>query len=374
MAGIGLSLLVPPAWAYDVNDKLSIGGIAAWGGQCQELTDRFRASSPCRGALPFRPHLSYRPTQQDVLSAELSFAAGNGLNGVSAFRLSPWAADLEDDVKDINGRGRNYLVTAWYRHDLLIAKDNALSVTLGIIDATDFLDNNAFANDEYTQFMNEGLVNSPQVFLPSYDLGGALQWELGPWSVSAVYMNVGMGGDDNEDGEVGRVTNRDVSDDYDYFGTELGYSVRTALGEGNYRIAYSRTSKDFLDPSATHAERRVAMAMSFDQELGNHLGAFLRTDTQFDRAAVDFKYYYAGGLQIRGSPWGRENDNIGLGVAYLHGGNLDIKSTRLAEAYYRFVIRDRFALTADLQYMHDEKRIGEDPKGFILGLRADAYF
>ena len=64
-------------------------------------------------------------------------------------QLAPWSADLEDDVKDINGRGRNYLLTAWYRHDFPITPNNTLSATLGLIDATEYLDTNAFANDEY---------------------------------------------------------------------------------------------------------------------------------------------------------------------------------------------------------------------------------
>lgn len=75
----------------------------------------------------------------------------------SIANLSPWAADLEDDLKDINGCGRDYLLTAWYRHGFSLAQDNRLNITLGIIDSTDFLDNNAYANDEYTQFHKRGI-------------------------------------------------------------------------------------------------------------------------------------------------------------------------------------------------------------------------
>jgi len=60
------------------------------------------------GAVPFQPEFSFRPTGKDEIVAGFGFAAGNGLNGVSDFNLAPWAADLEDDVKDINGRNRDY--------------------------------------------------------------------------------------------------------------------------------------------------------------------------------------------------------------------------------------------------------------------------
>ena len=64
----------------------------------------------------------------------------------------------------------------------------------------------------------------------------------------------------------------------------------------------------------------------------------------------------------------------GLLVAYLSGGNQEIKNTRVAEVYYRIAMGDRVALTADLQYMRDQKKTGKDPEGFIVGLRADVHF
>jgi hypothetical protein len=107
------------------------------------------------------------------------------------FNLAPWAADLEDDVEDINDRHRDYLLTVWYRHTSELTENNALALTGGIIDATDYIDENAYANDEYTQFMNRALVNAPNGFTPSYDIGGAVEWEIGSWEFTAVGMNVG---------------------------------------------------------------------------------------------------------------------------------------------------------------------------------------
>ena len=111
LAGIGLTCIGPPPYAYDLNEMLAIGGVVAGAGQCQELTEEAGERDACRGALPFRPHLSFRPTDRDEIFIKLGFAAGNGLNLVSPFQLAPWSADLEDDVKDINGRGRDYLLT-----------------------------------------------------------------------------------------------------------------------------------------------------------------------------------------------------------------------------------------------------------------------
>ena len=85
----------------------------------------------------------------------LSAAAGNGLNGVNPFSLAPYADDLEDDLKDINGRNRDYLLEAWYKRTFMFSDDMKLAVTGGIIDSTGYIDDNAFANDETGQFMND---------------------------------------------------------------------------------------------------------------------------------------------------------------------------------------------------------------------------
>ena len=66
-----------------------------------------------------------------------------------------------------------------------------------MIDATDYLDENAFSNDEYTKFMNESLVNRSNAFLHSYDIGGALEWDIGILSLKGVVMAIGSNDDGN---------------------------------------------------------------------------------------------------------------------------------------------------------------------------------
>jgi porin len=103
-----------PAAAYDVNENLSIGVTLAAAGQCQSGPGD-DAPDCCRGAVPFQLEGAFRPAEGHELGFKLGFAAGNGLNPVSPFVLAPWAADLEDDVKNLNGRDRDYLLAASYR-------------------------------------------------------------------------------------------------------------------------------------------------------------------------------------------------------------------------------------------------------------------
>jgi porin len=348
-----------PALAYEINEQLSISGILAGAFQCQDVSGAPGSTSTCKGAVPFQPELSFRPTGADEVFIKLGFAAGNGLNKDSPFVIAPWAADLQDDVKNINGRSRNYLLTAWYRHTFAASDDQGVSATLGIIDATDYLDENAFANDEYTQFMNPVLTNGPNVFLPSYDAGVALEWNTGPWSLQGVWMDVG----ENDDGN-----------DYTFYGVQARYSVSNSLGAGHYRVIITASSQDFLNPAGARLEDRTAALVSADQEFGRVVGGWLRIGWQTDEAAVDHNAIYSGGIDIKGRAWGRADDNIGVGLAYLNGGSLNIDKSRVVEAYYRWQLGEALGFTADIQYQDDDYKTGQGPGGWIYGLRAAVEF
>lgn len=359
LAVFGMHALCPLARAYEVNEKLSIGGVAAGSVQCQQLAEKAGARNRCRSVFPFQPELGFRPTDRDEFFIKAGFSSGNGLNAASPFERSVWAASLEDDVKDINGRNRDYLLTAWYRHAFRFRQDRALGITLGIVDATDYLDENVYSNDEYTQFMNAALVNGPTAFLPSYDAGTALEWDSKRWSLRGVAMDI----DENSDGN-----------GFYFYGIQVGYRMDTALGEGNYRLVGQITSSDFLAPDEISRERRKGILVSLDQQFGHSLGGFVRLGWQADDAAVPYEALYSGGIDIRGNAWRRARDNIGLAYAWLEGGNKNIDRTHVVEGYYRFVFNDYLALSADLQYMKDDRRREDGPKGFIYGVRATVEF
>ena len=234
-----------------------------------------------------------------------------------------------------------------------------MGLTGGMIDATDYLDENVYANDEFTQFMNEVLVNGPHAFFPSYDLGGALEWEMGRFGVKGIVMNVG----ENDDGR-----------SFHFYGIQVSYNLETAMGEGNYRLILDATSKDFLDREGINRERRKAVIISCDQAFGDVIGGWLRFGTQTEDAAVDYDALYSGGIHISGKIWGREQDNIGIGYAYLDGGNGDAVGSHVAEVYARFVFNEYLAFTADIQYMKDKIRNADDARGFLFGARMVAEF
>ena len=344
--------------AKEITDKLSLNGVLSGALQCQQLSATSSGKDDCKLGVPFQPELTYRPSQQNTLFLKLGFAAGNGLNHVAPFNLSTWGADLHDDVLNVSGSGRNYLLEAWYEHVFEIDHDQSIGLTLGIIDATSFLDQNVYANDEFNQFMNPALSNSPNAVFPSYDLGVATVWRMDQWTFSGVFM------------EVNQLTSPDK---YTFYGVQARYTLETTLGTGHYRVLLNG-DRDFVDEAGASKQRNNILIISIDQQFGDSIGAFTRMGWRLDDAAINYREVYTGGIDISGLSWGRLLDNIGIAVGYMYGGNSRIIKTRLAEAYYRMVINPKLAFTADIQYMDDEYYSIPDAEGMIYSLRATLNF
>lgn len=356
-------LVVPlSAFAYDINEKFRIEGTLTGVYQYAD-TDIGGIGAVDRGAAVFDLGINFHPTEKDEFQVTVSSAAGNALNYLDMFSLVPYADDLEDDLKDINGRNRDYLLEAWYRHVFTFSESTALGITGGIIDSTSYIDDNAFANDEAGQFMNEVFVNHRNVNLPSYDLGSVVEFDTSNISVRTLAMST------KYEAENGDFRN------YNYFAAQIGYSTDTSLGAGNYRLFGFTTNDRFEGCDGGDEENLQGFGVSADQELGEIIGVFVRTGWQDDKPEIDYDSMYSGGVNICGSLWGREADEVGIAYAYLNGADESgISHSHAAETYLKLVLSDYNDITFDLQYLKDNMPHGDDSEGFIYGVRVNAYF
>jgi porin len=305
---------------------------------------------------------SFTPTEKDEIFLNLSVASGNAVNDRSPFNLSPYADDLEDDLSQINGRKhRNNVLEFWYSHEFSLMKDAKLKITAGIIDATGYIDDNEYANDETAQFMQDPFVNNPIANLPSYDYGGVVEFEKGNVTAKFLYMHPKDG-----DNEIY----------YDYFTLQLGYKADLSFGEGNYRIYAFTTSKDFPKTNSEKASLKGA-GVSFDQEvIKDTLGIFFRAGWQDDEA-VDYKNCFSFGINAPLKKYFKYGDTFGAGISYLQGVK-DIDHTASFETYVKFDLGSykkqiSSDLTLDFQYMQDKSSDGET-SGYFLGARWNVSF
>ncbi len=344
--------------AYDINEKLSVEGTLTGVYQYADF-DIEGMDDADRGAAVFDFGVNLHPSDSDEFQITVGFASGNALNSVAPFSLVPYADDLEDDLKDINGRNRDYLLEAWYKHTFTISENVSLGITGGIINAGGYIDDNNFANDEIAQFMNDIFVNSTLANLPSYDLGGVVELDVSNFSIRGIAMNT-----KNEDDK-----------NFNYYALQFGSTFSTSLGEGNYRIYSFTTSDKFQNRGGTGGKRLQGFGISADQQLNEIFGVFARIGWQYDDAVIDHDTLYSGGINVNGKRWDRENDEVGVGYAYLDGVDKgDIENTDALEAYVKFQVSGFSDVTLDIQYLNDNMKQGEDQDGVVYGVRLNAYF
>jgi len=348
-------------YALDLNDFISIEVTITGVSQYADFDnvsseDGSRIDDTIRGATSIDIGANFHPTENDEFQVTYSFAEGEAINGIEAFTLAPFADDLEEDLSDINGSGRYNLLEAWYKHVFPFSDNNFLAITLGIIGSTGFIDDNEYANDEISQFMNDVFVNNTLANLPDYDSGSAVELYVGSWSLKGVVMN----------------SENDSDNHYNYYAIQIGRHITNTLGDGNYRIYGYRTDKEFLDASDTKNERLSGIGISIDQQLNDTVGVFARAATQSDDAAIDHDEMISFGLNIMGTNWNRPNDSIGIGMGYLNGAkNSGIKDTVAAEAYYQYLLTDNIDMSIDAQWIKDSIEDDDNPEGLLLGLRVN---
>lgn len=367
------SFLFPfSSYALDMGDNLSLSGTATsvyqWFNKAKGNVE-----NKDRGSAVIDFNVSFKPTENDEFFMRARFARGSGLEAESVnypFKLSSNADDLFINLHNINGHSLDHLQELWYAHKFNIQKDMFLKFSGGIIDSTRYIDNNVYANDELAQFMNEALFNNPIANLPSYDAGMAVEFGLERFHLRVVWMG---SKNKNEDMDVRN---------YNWIGAQVGYKLETALGEGNYRLYGYTTNKRFenWDTDAYRALRGIGV--SFDQQLIKEtLGAFFRAGLQDTSAKVDYSRMFSFGLNLNGGVWGRKDDEVGIGYAYLKtpSKNEELKHSQVLEGYVKFQLFSYKTLssniTLDYQYIQDKARESENTKaGHIYGVRLNVNF
>jgi hypothetical protein len=95
-----MSFISRATQAYDLTDRLSVGGVLAGVYQIMDV-EADDLEERGGGALSLQPEFSFRLTKRDELFTRLGFAVGNGLNESFPFSLHPWAATLDIDSSQV---------------------------------------------------------------------------------------------------------------------------------------------------------------------------------------------------------------------------------------------------------------------------------
>lgn len=259
-----------------------------------------------------------------------------------------------------------------------------ITVTVGRMSAKDIFDNNSYANDPRTQFMNWSLMANEAWDYPAdslgYMTGLALELNQPEWAIRYGFF------------QMPRVSNGTALDAHftEAWGMVTEFERRFAIGGhpgairllaflnrahmGSYQAALANVARPADLQSTRDYRYKYGFGFNAEQEIIKNVGVFMRlgwsdgategwTFADVDRTATL-------GLSIKGEPWGRSNDTFGLagvfnGVSRVHqdflsaggtgilsgDGKLNYGWERVLETYYDFQIWKNLHGAVDYQFI-----------------------
>jgi high affinity Mn2+ porin len=278
-----------------------------------------------------------------------------------------------------------------------------LTFTLGRFAAPDIFDNNTYANDSRTQFMNWALVNNIAWDYPAdvigFDTGLAVELNRPKWTLRYGFFQVpSMQNNFTEDDQIFTWPHNSSGHDGPFFRSwamvtefERRYSLNTHPGAIRF-LAYLNRADMFsysgaipilrangvgANVTAASAYRsKYGFGLNWEQEITKNIGMFSRlgwTDGQEEAwMFTDVDYTASLGLSFKGEVWHRPADTIGLaglasgishveqeffeagGLGILGGdGNLNYGWEKILETYYDAAIWKTVHVAADYQFIGD---------------------
>jgi carbohydrate-selective porin OprB len=294
-----------------------------------------------------------------LASADLFFTAGIaqhtiffadivGLSGSPPDTEIPSLTLLNGYTARLVAQNEINLREAWLRTELF---GQRLALTAGRLDLTNYFDQNAFANDETTQFIGDALVNNQMLGLSSNGTGVAAEFD----PKTGLRFKFGFQQSNDEAAN--------LSDSL-YTLSEVGYTLTPfALPEGTYRVWF-RT-----DNTAENAIR-TGVGLSFDQKLTNVVGLFARYGSQ--ETDLERDNFFSVGLGFQNGLIVNPLDTWGIGYAHMDLATGD--NEHLAEGYYNFHLTERLRLSFHLTYVLEGPEV-DNSFGYVLpGVRFQAAF
>lgn len=273
--------------------------------------------------------------------------------------------------------------------DLAGTRDiSRLTFTIGRFSAKDIFDNNAYANDPRTQFMNWGLLANEGWDFPAdsigYTTGLAIELNQPKWTLRSGFFQVPaeQNGLTTEDryitwpydgsaqsgpfwkawGMVSELERRYSFGNHPGTIRFLAYLNRADMAKYSDATAILRAGGPHADWEAARSYHlKYGFGLNWEQEIATNVGVFSRLGWNDDQTEgwmfSDVGYAASFGLSLDGALWDRPDDTYGLagvingisksaqeffqagGTGILAGdGNLDYGLEKILETYYDFKI------------------------------------
>jgi high affinity Mn2+ porin len=286
-------------------------------------------------------------------------------------------------------------------------------LTIGKFAVPDVFDDNKYAHDPNTGFLNIG-VNSMGAFDYAADSWGythgvAVEWKQDWWTARAgAFQLSDIPNSPNIEPQIGRqfMSVAEFEARYDLF-AQPGVIKFLAYGDNgnlakiddvvNYALLTGSLPPDVNRPWLRKRHLKLGGGINIQQQISEEIGFFLRAsmaDGRFETVDfTDIDRSLATGFIADGALWGREKDEIGIaGVfsglsgpriryfglgglsVYIGDGALAYGGEKALEAYYKYNLRDGVELTLDYQHVGNPGHNAARGPVNVFGLRLHTQF
>ena len=329
----------PAQWSFHLQNTDIVQGVGGF--RSPYSGDNSLTPNQVRETVSFTLFMGARLWDGGALFFNPEFAQGQGLNqtlGVAGFPNGEaqkagkipgtfYAARLY--FQQTIGFGGETEPVADGKNQLAGTQDvSRLTIRLGKMASSDFLDDNTYSHDARAQFWNWSVWESGAWDYPAdvkgYTEGLLLEWNEKNWTLRAgsyLMPKVPNGADLDPRfwksfGDVAELERRYTLGDHPGKVRIMGFANRA--NSARYGEATAHPGPDGLPGVAEDSALRVkyGAALGFEQELAAGLGGFLRlsaNDGHTQSAAfTDIDRSVAFGLSLKGTDWGRPDDTAAL--------------------------------------------------------------
>jgi porin len=264
--------------------------------------------------------------------------------------------DLADDLgtlwspNDATSGAYTKINQLWWGQRLA---DGRLGFIVGKIDPGAHINQNRFAGSGNTQFFGQPFATNPARSFADNGLGLMLRAEPTDW----LYFHYAMS---DSDAVSTYSPFKTVSGRWLYAG-EVGFRPKLpGLGPGNYRFMTYH-----LD---ARAGDELGWSFSADQNLSDQFGVFLLFGGN-DGSLNAVEHILSAGFSVL-APFGRTNDQAGIGVSWTRPSDHGLRNEYSAEVYYRVQLTEGIELSASAQLILDPAAAPDKDAAGVFGLRA----
>jgi hypothetical protein len=268
--------------------------------------------------------------------------------------------------RDADDSGVVSVTEAWFEHKFT----DKFAMTAGIIDPTQAVDDNAYANDETTQFLGSMFRNAANVEFSDNAFGLKATYEADTIDFAVQYIDASDYKDITRNGFASAQVN-----------FKPGFIENM---EGNYRVFGWTNTNDYakLDGTGDGKEKNYGFGLSFDQQFSDIFGGFARyswANGAIDNG-IDSSNTWSLGLQatVKGLS---EKDVVALAYGqvmpsdeYKDNVNGDAKSENHLEVYYSWNVTDYLAISPDFQMVENPFYNGDDDTAYVGSIRMQISF